>query len=68
MEFQVCPGAKKGGQMDKCIKAQAIVAIVRQVGHEYTDLWWRNIDRIEGKQRKGKGMKRKKKIHILYCA
>lgn len=50
MEFQVCPRAKEGGQVDKCVKTQSIIAIVGQVGHEYTDLEWRNRDGVERKR------------------
>lgn len=42
MQFQVCPRAKEGGQVDEGVETQSIVAIVGQVGHEYTDLLWRN--------------------------
>lgn len=48
VEFQVCPRAKKGGQVDECVKTQSIIAVVRQVSHEYTDLGWRNRDRVGG--------------------
>lgn len=34
--------------MDKRIKTQSIIAIVGQVGHEYTDLGWRGRDRVRG--------------------
>lgn len=50
MEFQVCPRAKEGGQVDKCVKTQSIIAIVREVGHEYTDLEWKNRDGVERKR------------------
>lgn len=45
VEFQVCPRMKKGGQMDERVKAESIIAVVRQVGHEYADLEGRNRDR-----------------------
>lgn len=38
--------------MDKCVKTQSIIAIVGQVGHEYTDLGWRKRDRVGGVERK----------------
>lgn len=65
VEFQVCPRAKKGGQMDECVKTQSIIAIVRQVSHEYTDLGWGNRDRVVGG--KGKGKERRKCIVIVLC-
>lgn len=42
VQFQVCPRAKEGGQVDEGVETQSIIAIVGQVGHEYTDLLWRN--------------------------
>lgn len=42
VEFQVGPRMKKGGQMDECVKTQSIIAVVREVGHKYTDLEWKN--------------------------
>lgn len=54
VQSEVCPRAKEGGQVDKCVKTQSIVAIVGQVGHEYTDLRWRGGDRVRGERRKGK--------------
>lgn len=38
VEFQVRPRAEEGGQVDKGVKTQSIIAVVGQVGHEYTDL------------------------------
>lgn len=38
VEFQVGPRVKKGSQVDKCVEAQPIVAVVGQVRHENTDL------------------------------
>lgn len=38
VELQVGPRVKEGGQVDKGVETQAIVAIVGQVGHENTDL------------------------------
>lgn len=48
VQFQVCPRAKEGGQVDECIKTQSIIAIVGQVGHEDTDLGWRGRGRVRG--------------------
>lgn len=67
VEFQVCPRPKEGGQVDKCVKTQSIIAIVGQVGHEYTDLGWRNRDRVLGQRGKGKGLVRRKYIVIVLC-
>ena len=47
VEFHVRPRAKEGGRVDERVKTQPIVAVVRQVGHEYTDLRWRDRDRVE---------------------
>lgn len=44
--------------MDEGVKTQSIIAIVGQVGHEYTDLGWRNRD--EGGEKKGKGKEKRK--------
>lgn len=48
--------------MDKRVKTQSIVAIVRQMSHEYTYLEWKKTDKVEGggdkkgsKCRKGNG-------------
>lgn len=68
VEFQVCPGAKEGGQVDESVKAQSVIAVVRQVGHEYTDLGWGNRDGEEGKKGKGRRVERRKYILIVYCA
>lgn len=38
VQSQVCPRAKEGGQVDEGVETQSIIAIVGQVGHEYTDL------------------------------
>lgn len=38
VQFQVGPRMKEGGQVDKGVKTQSIIAIVREVGHKYTDL------------------------------
>lgn len=51
VELQVRPRMKKGGQVDKRVKTQPIIAIVREVGHKYTDLGWRNRDRGVGKKK-----------------
>lgn len=48
VEFHVRPRAKKGGQVDERVKTQSIIAIVGQVGHEYTDLEWRKTERGGG--------------------
>lgn len=52
VESQVCPGVKKGGQVDKCVQTQSIIAVVRQVGHEYTDLEWREYKGERNGERK----------------
>lgn len=69
VEFQVRPRAEEGGQVDKGVKTQSIIAVVGQVGHEYTDLEesgeTRQIWGIEWK--KGKGMERGKYIFIVVC-
>lgn len=54
MESQVRPRAKEGGQVDKRVKTQSVVAVVGQVGHEYAYL-----DR--GKETNGAGMKRRRR-------
>lgn len=63
VEFHVCPRAKEGGQVDKCVKTQPIIAIVREVGHEYTDLEWKNRDG----RGKGKGLARRKYVVTVLC-
>lgn len=38
VEFQVGPRPQEGDQVDERVKTQSIIAVVGQVGHEYTDL------------------------------
>ncbi len=64
MELQVGPRTQEGGQVDEGVETQSIIAIVRQVGHEYTDLGRTNKD--EGKEEKGKE-RRKGNKHLLCC-
>lgn len=71
MEPQVGPRAKEGGQVDERVEAQSIVAVVGQVGHEYTDLGWRNRYRAKGgegvERKKGKECERAEYILIVLC-
>lgn len=66
MKSQVCPRAKEGGQVHERVQTQSIIAVVRQVGHEYTDLGWRNRDRVEGVKRGKRGRNREKEIHTYW--
>lgn len=65
VESQVRPRAKEGGQVDECVETQSIIAVVRQVGHEYTDLGWRSRHRVGGREEKGQ---REGNTCLLYCA
>lgn len=64
VKLQVRPRMNKGGQVDKCVKTQPIVAIVREVGHKYTDLVWRNREGNEDRRKK----ETERGKYILYFA